>query len=46
MRISNAKNVDPANKEQLVTVKKGKILLQAEGAEVMYRNIEVAPLKK
>jgi hypothetical protein len=46
MRISGAKAPSLANPGELVSVKKGKILLQAEGAEVWYRNIEVQPLKR
>ena len=46
MRISNAKAPDPSNKDLLVTVKKGKILLQAEGAEIWYRNVQTQPLQK
>ena len=45
MRISNAKAPNMENKDEMLKVTKGKILLQAEGAEVMYRNIEVAPLE-
>jgi hypothetical protein len=45
MRITNTKAPNPQNKDEMVKVTKGKILLQAEGAEVMYRNIEVAPLQ-
>ena len=44
MRISGVKAPDPADPAQLVSVKKGKILLQAEGAEVFYRNIEMQPI--
>jgi hypothetical protein len=28
----------------MIAVQKGKILLQAEGAEVFYRNIEMQPI--
>jgi hypothetical protein len=45
MRISDAKTPNPQNMDEMVKVTKGKILLQAEGAEVMYRNIEMAPLE-
>jgi hypothetical protein len=39
--LTNAKAPDPANPAQMISVKKGKILLQAEGAEVWYRKVEV-----
>src|SRR5205814_8230643 len=41
MRLSNIKAPDPANPAQMISVQKGKILLQAEGAEVFYRKIAV-----
>ena len=44
MRLSNIKAPDPANPAQMISVQKGKILLQAEGAEVFYRKIEVQPI--
>jgi hypothetical protein len=44
MHLSNIKTPDPANPAQMISVQKGKILLQAEGAEVFYRNIEMQPL--
>jgi hypothetical protein len=43
--LDSAKAPDPANPSQMISLRKGKILLQAEGAEVWYRNIEVAPLE-
>ena len=46
MRISATKTPDAANPSQMVSVSKGKILLQAEGAEVWYRNIAVQPIRK
>ena len=44
MRLAHIKAPDPANPAQLISVQKGKILLQAEGAEVWYRNIEIQPI--
>jgi hypothetical protein len=44
MRLANIKAPDPANPAQMIAVQKGKILLQAEGAEVFYRNIEMQPI--
>jgi hypothetical protein len=35
---------DPNNPQQLVPLTKGRILLQAEGAEIFYRNLEIALL--
>jgi hypothetical protein len=35
---------DPKNSDTLIPLTKGKILLQAEGAEVFYRNVEIKPL--
>jgi hypothetical protein len=35
---------DPKNPDKLIPLTNGKILLQAEGAEVFYRNVEIKPL--
>jgi len=43
-QLTGARAPDPSNPGQLISIRKGKILLQAEGAEVWYRNIEVQPL--
>jgi hypothetical protein len=40
-RWTNLLQPDPADPERYVPLKKGKILLQAEGAEIFYRNIEI-----
>jgi hypothetical protein len=42
--LTNAKAPDPTNPSQMISVSKGKILLQAEGAEVWFRNVEVQTL--
>ena len=44
--LTNAKGTGPRESAQMISVKKGKILLQAEGAEVWYRKVEVRPLEK
>ncbi|HEY3131559.1 MAG TPA: family 16 glycoside hydrolase [Acidobacteriota bacterium] len=36
---------DPSDQQKFVPLRKGRILLQAEGAEIMYRNIEIGPLQ-
>jgi hypothetical protein len=38
---TNLRQPDPANPGRYLPLTKGKILLQAEGAEVLYRNIEI-----
>jgi hypothetical protein len=35
---------DPANRGQFIPLKEGRIALQAEGAEVFFRNIVLIPL--
>ena len=42
MRLAKAQRIDGANPEPL---KSGNILLQSEGAEVFYRNVELRPIK-
>ena len=44
MRITHAFRPDPADAIKRVPLRRGRILLQAEGAEVWFRNIEVRPL--
>jgi hypothetical protein len=46
MRLFNITRPDPVDPSKRQVLKKGRILFQAEGAEVMYRNIEIAPLSK
>jgi len=46
MKISGVTRADAEDAAKRVALVKGRILLQAEGAEVMFRKIEVAPLKK
>jgi hypothetical protein len=45
MRIQNVRRADPNDPTKLIPLTKGKILFQAEGAEVMYRGIEVNSLR-
>jgi hypothetical protein len=45
MKLFNITRPDPNDPSKRLPVRKGRILIQAEGAEVMYRNIEIAPLK-
>ncbi len=45
MRLTNIQGPAWPNKDEMVTVSKGKILFQAEGAEVMYRKIEIQSFK-
>jgi hypothetical protein len=40
----NIRRPDPANPDQFIPVSKGRILLQAEGAEVYFRNVKIKPL--
>lgn len=40
-RCTNICRPDPNNPQRMIPLTKGKILLQAEGAEVFYRNIEI-----
>ncbi len=35
---------DPSNPGRLISLRKGKILLQAEGAEIFLRNVEIRPI--
>jgi hypothetical protein len=44
MRISHVTRADPQDPSKQIPLSRGRIVLQAEGAEVMYRKIEVAPL--
>jgi hypothetical protein len=44
MRIHHITRPDPDDAEKQVPLKQGRVLFQAEGAEVMYRNIEVRAL--
>jgi hypothetical protein len=46
MRISRIKGPKMPEKTEMETLKRGKILFQAEGAEVMYRKVEVQVLSK
>jgi hypothetical protein len=41
---SNLRHPAPAAPGTLVPLTRGRILLQAEGAEIFYRNIRIAPL--
>ena len=45
MRISRATRPDPNDAAKNISLTTGRIVLQAEGAEILYRNIEIAPLK-
>ena len=40
----NIRKPDPANPDQFIPVSKGRIILQAEGAEIYFRNIRIKPL--
>ena len=44
MRIHNITRPDPNDPEKQIPLTKGRILFQAEGAEVMYRKIEMQPI--
>jgi hypothetical protein len=44
MKIMKTTRPDPADPARNLPLRRGRIVLQAEGAEVMYRNIEVHPL--
>ena len=46
MKITRARRPVPDKPGEWQPLSRGRIVLQAEGAEVMYRNIEVQPLKK
>ncbi len=43
-RGTNIRRPDPTNPQRLIPLTKGRILLQAEGAEISYRKIEIKPL--
>lgn len=43
-RCDDIRQPDPDDPQRLLPLKKGKILLQAEGAEIFYRNIAIRPL--
>ena len=45
-RCTDIRRPDPASPQRLIPLTKGRILLQAEGAEIFYRNIEMKPLHK
>lgn len=45
MRAWNLKQPDPQNSSKWVSLDQGRILLQAEGSEVWFRNIQVKPLE-
>ena len=44
-RAWNIKQPDPKNPKGLIPLTRGRICIQAEGAEVFYRNIRIRPLK-
>jgi hypothetical protein len=44
-RCWNILQPDPQDPSKFIPLKSGRIILQAEGAEVFYRNIELTPLK-
>jgi hypothetical protein len=44
-RFADIKQLDPRDSRRLVAVKSVRILLQAEGAEVWFPNVQVKPLK-
>lgn len=44
-RCWNILQPDPRDPPRFIPLKAGRIVLQAEGAEVLYRNIEITPLK-
>ena len=46
MKITHVARKDAEKADQLVPVNRGRILFQAEGAEVMFKNIEVCPVSK
>jgi hypothetical protein len=43
-RAFDIKQPDPDTPKQMIPLKKGRILLQAEGAEIWFRNIKIKPL--
>jgi len=43
-RCTNISRPDTEDKSRLIPLAEGKILLQAEGAEIFYRNVEIKPL--
>ena len=45
-RCTNIRRPDPNNPQRLIPLAKGRILLQAEGAEVFYRKIEIKLLSQ
>lgn len=45
-RCTDMCRVDPDNPQRMIPLASGKILLQAEGAEVQYRNIEISDLSE
>ena len=44
MKIAKATRPDPGDAGKSVPLKRGRIVLQAEGAEILFRNIEVLQL--
>jgi type 1 glutamine amidotransferase len=43
-RATRIRQPDPSNPSRFISLSRGRILFQAEGAEVFYRNIELKPL--
>ena len=46
MKISKVAHADPEKPGEMIPVNRGRILFQAEGAEVMFRNIEISTSDK
>ena len=44
-RAFDIKQPDPQNPKHMIPLTKGKILLEAEGSEIWFRNIKIKPLK-
>lgn len=44
MTVRDIKQPDPQNQSQMIPLKKGKILLEAEGAEIWFREVKLKPL--
>jgi hypothetical protein len=45
--VNQARNIqqpDPENPSQMIPLKRGRILLEAEGSEIFFRSIKIKPL--
>jgi len=42
--VSDIKQPDPQNPSQMIPLTKGRILLEAEGAEIWFREVKIKPI--